>query len=219
MAKRHARLSLIFIVSIGLWACTLHGTRTDKIAAMDIPLNTGVNDPSFLTDMEKEIIVELNTVRVDPKRYTDFLKSLVGRSQWKQGLDEAILFIEKQEPLPPFKASKGLSLAARSLVNDGGQEGLTGHVGKDGKSMFDRMNIYGKWEGKAGEYLGYGYTEAEAVVARLAIEEGAAGKEGKAYLFDRDFLVVGVSCGPHKSYRIMCAIDFAHSYKENPDLP
>jgi hypothetical protein len=219
MAKRHARLSLIFIVGIGVWACTLGGMRTDKIAATDIPLNPGVNDPSFLTDMEKGIIKELNTVRVDPKGYTDFLKSLMGRSQWKQGLNEAILFIEKKEPLPPFKASKGLSLAARKLVNDGGQEGITGHVGMDGKSMFDRMNIYGKWEGKAGEYLGYGYSEAEAVVARLAIDEGAAGKEGKEYLFDRDFLVVGVSCGPHKSYRIMCAIDFAHSYKENPDLP
>jgi hypothetical protein len=202
----------------GIWACTLHGMRGEKTAAIDIPLNTGVTNTSFLTDMEKEIITELNTVRADPQKYSQFLKSLSGRSEWKQGLDEAILFIEKTEPLPPLKTSKGLSLAARNLVNDRGPEGLTGHTRKDGKSMFDRMNSYGRWEGKAGEYLGYGYTEAEAVVARMAIDEGAAGKERKEYLFDKDFLVVGVACGPHKSYRVMCAIDFATSYNERSDL-
>lgn len=215
MTKKHSKLILIFImIVVGIWSCTLHSAKSEKTTTNDIPLNTGVNNVYFLTNMEKEIVMELNVVRTGPKRYADFLKSLKGRPQWNQGLDETILFVEKKEPLPPFRISKGLSLAARNLLNDRGPEGLTGHVGKDGKSIFERMNTYGQWDGKAGEYLGYGYTEAEALVARMAIDEGSAVKDSQQYIFDRDFLVVGVACGPHKSYRIMCVIDFAGTYKE-----
>jgi len=77
------------------------------------------------------------------------------------------------------------------------------------------MNIYGHPEGKIGEYLGYGYTEGAALVARMAIDEGSSGREQETYIFNNNFLVAGVACGPHKSYRVMCVIDFANSYKEN----
>ena len=215
MTKNHLKLILFFIMIVmGIWSCSLHSAKSEKTATNDIPLNTGVNNVYFLTNMEKEIVMELNVVRADPKRYADFLKSLRGKSQWNQGLDETILFVEKKEPLPPFRISKGLSLAARNLLNDRGPEGLTGHVGKDGKSIFERMNTYGQWDGKAGEYLGYGYTDAEALVARMAIDEGSSVKDSKQYIFDRGFHIVGVACGPHKSYRIMCVIDFAGTYKE-----
>jgi hypothetical protein len=218
MIKKEFKLILILIFIMETCACTLHGMKIEKTTVSNVPLNTGVRDSSFLTDMEKEIIVELNTARTDPKRYADYLKGLRGRSQWTQGLEEAILLIDKKEPLPPLKASKGLSLAARDLVKDRGPKGLTGHTGRDDKSMFDRMNGYGQWEEKAGEFLSYGYRDAEAVVARIAIDESATGKDGKEYIFDKDFLVVGVACGPHETYRIMCAIDFARAYKEKPDI-
>lgn len=215
MTKEHSKLILIFImIAIGIWSCTLHGSKSEKNSVHNIPVNTGVKDASFLTDMEKEIIMELNAARTSPKQYSDFLKTLRGKPQWSQGLDEAVLFFEKKEPLQLLKASKGLSLSAHALVRDRGPEGLTGHIGKDGKSMDDRMNSYGQWEGKAGEYLGYGYTEGAALVARMAIDEGSAVKDNQQYIFDRDFHVVGVSCGPHKSYRIMCVIEFAATYKE-----
>jgi len=213
------KFSLLLIVITGLWACTLTSIRDGKPGGRDIPLNSGVRDASFLDDMEREIILELNAARTSPREYADFLRGLRGRAEWRQGLEDAILFVEREAPFPPLKASKGLSLAARELVRDRGPEGLTGHTGKDGRSMFDRMNNYGMWEDKAGEYLGYGYREAAALVARMAIEEASAGAEPKAYMFNRDFLVVGVACGPHKSYRVMCAVDFARVYREKPDLP
>lgn len=218
MTKRKLKLYLILIVIMGTWACALPVMRTTEIADSLIPLNTGVRDPSFLTNMEKEIVVELNAIRTDPGKYADFLKSLMGSPQWSEGLQETIRFVEKKEPLPPLRASKGLSLAARNLVDDLGPEGLTGHAGKDGKSMLERMNCCGQVEGKFGEYLGYGYLEGAALVTTMVMDESAARKEGKEYLFDKDFLVVGVACGPHKAYRNMCAINFARSYKEKPDL-
>jgi hypothetical protein len=205
---------LIFIVLMSVCSCA-HGMKTDKNALPVIPLNAGVSDSAFLTDLEKAIINKLNVVRSHPKQYAEFLKSLDGKSHWNKGLDEATVFIEKTNLLPPFKASRGLSRAAQILVNDRGPDGLTGHTLQDGTTMLDRMNTYGRLEGKAGEYLGYGYSEAEALVARIAIDEGAAGSEGNLYLFDNNFLIIGVACGPHKTRRTMCAIDFAHSFREN----
>lgn len=149
-----------------------------------------------------------------PKQYAQFLKSLRGSAQWSEGLEETILLVEKKEPMPAFRASKGLSLAARDLVNDRGPKGLTGHTGKDGKTMFERMNCCEQLEGRFGEYLGYGYLEGAALVAKMVIDEGGSNKEGQKYIFEKDFFVVGVSCGPHKSYRTMCVVDFASSYKE-----
>lgn len=214
MIKKLLKMVIIFIVIVSIWSCSLRDIRSERTAPGNMPVNTGVNDISFLTEMEKEIILELNAARTSPREYTDFLKTLSERPQWNKGLDEAIRFIEKKEPLPPLKASKGLSLSAHALVRDHGPEGLTGHMTKDGKSIHDRMIIYGQPEGRTGEYLGYGYTEGAALVAKMVIDEGSSGKEQEAYVFNNNFLVVGVACGPHKSYRIMCVIDFADSYKE-----
>lgn len=215
MRIKTLKLAIISLMIASIWSCSLHDIGSGKTATGTISINTGVKDASFLTEMEKEIILELNTARTSPKEYTDFLKTLSEKPQWSKGLDEAIRYIEKKEPLPPFKASKGLSLAAHTLVRDHGPEGLTGHISRDGKSFHDRMNIYGHPEGKIGEYLGYGYTEGAALVARMAIDEGSSGREQETYIFNNNFLVAGVACGPHKSYRVMCVIDFANSYKEN----
>ncbi len=207
---------LIISVIMLVWACSLPIVRTEYIPDSHIPLNIGVKDASFLTNMEKEIVVELNAIRTNPKQYVQFLKSLRGSPQWSEGLEETILFVEKKEPMPVFRVSKGLSLAARDLVNDRGPEGLTGHTGKDGKTMLERLNCCGQLEDRFGEYLGYGYLEGAALVAKMVIDEGSAGKEVQKYIFEKDFLVVGVACGPHKSYRTMCVVDFASSYKEYP---
>lgn len=214
MTVQYFKVFLILIVAAGIWACSVPLVVTEDIPDSRIPLNTGVRDASFLTNMEKEVIVELNAIRTNPRQYAEFLKSLRGSPQWSEGLEETILFVEKKEPLPAFRTSKGLSLAARNLVSDRGPEGLTGHRDKDGKSTLERMSCCGQPGGKFGEYLGYGYLEGAALVAKMAIDEGAAGKEGEKYIFERDFLVVGVACGPHKSYRTMCVVDFAGSYRE-----
>lgn len=66
---------LILLVLMGVWSCT-HGTKADKNSLPVIPLNGGVSDSAFLTELEKDVINELNVARSDPKQYAEFLKSL-----------------------------------------------------------------------------------------------------------------------------------------------
>lgn len=215
MTGNQLKLIPIILISFGLWACSLPVMRTGTVPESVIPLNEGTTAVPFLTNFERQVIVELNEARTNPLRYAEFLKGLRGSPQWSEGLDNAITLVETKEPLPPLRASRGLSLAARELLDDRGPEGLTGHRGKDGKSVLERMNAYGTVKGKFGEYLGYGYREGAALVSQMVIDEAGTGKEGQKYVFDRDLLVVGVACGPHRTYRTMCVVDFVQAYSEN----
>jgi uncharacterized protein YkwD len=229
-----SRIALVLMILMGLWACANIGKNTHDMAAYRLSLNAGVKDASFLTDMENELMVHLNDVRTSPERYADHLRDLKERPGWPArpedraqtqkeqataGLDDTILSLQNRDPPTPFRVSKGLSLAARDLVQDHGPKGLTGHRGSDGTSPFDRTDRYGRWEGKAVEILSYGYKEAEALVAAILTDKSPTGKEDRNSLFNKDYLIAGVSCGTHKTYGTMCAIIFAQTYEENEGHP
>ncbi len=234
MIGQVARIILLFLAVAGMWTCAAPLTKTVKTPSYDIPLNEGVTDSAFLTDTEREIVRQLNDLRTYPKAYADYLVSLrnkrggvmeqmsrggAEREQVMAGLDEAVQLLGRTERLPPFKVSRGLSLAAGDLVKDHGPRGLTGHKGSDGKSSLDRIKKYGSWEGQAGENVSYGYKDPEAVVVGMLIDGSMSGREQRKNLFNRNFVLIGVACGNHKVYGAMCVINFAQSYKENPSLP
>ena len=228
--NRITRTIFIPIVLASLSACAHFGGGTRFTAPSDLPLNAGVKDLSFLTDMEKEVLLYLNDVRTSPERYAAHLKEVGEKPGWParpestppetageegQGMDETILSLQNRQPLPPLKASKGLSLAARDLVQNLGPKGLTGHKASDGSTLFERMDRYGQWEGKTVEILTYGYSDAGALMDAMLADRSPSGREDREGLFNRSYLVAGVSCGPHKTYSTMCAIIFAQEYKEN----
>jgi uncharacterized protein YkwD len=226
-----SRTAIALIIALSLPACIDFGKNRQDIAPYIIPLNTGTRDVSFLTLMERETFMYLNDVRTSPERYADHLRDLEERPGWptrpeskppsarseeRTDMDETVLSLRNREPPPPFKVSKGLSFAARDLVQDLGPKGLTGHKGSDGSSPFERMNRYGQWEGKTVEILTYGYKEADELVTKMLSDRTPTGRADRESLFDKDYVIAGISCGTHKTYGTMCAIIFAQRYKENP---
>jgi uncharacterized protein YkwD len=97
---------------------------------------------AYLSPLEQDVVKELNLARTDPKRYGDFLSEMrpYFRGNYlarpgeairvtQEGLaavDEAISFLRSTAPLPALKASRGLSLAAKTHVKDQ-QSGAVGH--------------------------------------------------------------------------------------------
>ena len=196
----------------------------------DIPLNVGLTDSSFLSDVEKDVIRELNLVRTDPKGYLEKIKKY--RSYFKgnnvmipgeitlatsEGLgpvDELIRELEQAKALPALKASKGLSLAAKAHVADTGPRGVTGHTGSDGSDPFKRMNRFGTWQNTAGENISYGSKTGESIVIQLLVDDGVSSRGHRKNILNSKFQVVGVSVGPHSEYDVMCVHDYAGAYKE-----
>jgi uncharacterized protein YkwD len=187
----------------------------------------------FLSDLELEVIDELNEARTDPETYAQKIESfkrfyaghyiyIAGQTQIKtregvQAVNEAIEFLRSVEPVPPLKISRGLSLAAQDHMKDQGNTGLTGHRGSDNSTPGQRINRFGKWIGSFGENIEYGNFTASEIVMQLIIDDGVPDRSHRLNIFNENYTLVGVSCGPHHSFGSICVMNFAESYKENRD--
>lgn len=208
-----------------------------------ISLNTGTQTASgiqvsstsmsYLTDLEKAVVRELNAVRSNPQGYAKHIKArlkyyngnryeypgqtVLMTMEGASAAQECYEFLMKASPIDTLKPSKGMSLAARDHVEDQGPTGKTGHNGRDGSSPFDRIERYGKWLKIAGENIDYGNDNAREIVIALLIDDGVPSRGHRNNIFNPDFKVVGVACGYHAKYRAMCVMTFAGGFKRNAD--
>ncbi|MEM6403423.1 MAG: CAP domain-containing protein, partial [Cyanobacteria bacterium P01_D01_bin.116] len=128
---------------------------------------------NYLSQLEKEVIAEMNKVRANPQSYIPIMKEYKKRFNGKKvrlsnnryivtnegiaAVDEAIAFLSKQSPVRKLSPSRGMSLGARDHVKDQSRTGEEGHYGSDKSDPFTRINRYGTWQKIAGENIAYGF--------------------------------------------------------------
>lgn len=193
-------------------------------------LNTA-EDVNYLSDLEKEVILEVNMVRTNPKKYAEiyvepllqFYEGLYFRypgqipvvtAEGKSALLDCADALNEAEPVDVLKPSKGLTRAANDLTKDQSNSGKVGHTGGDGSNPFDRMKRYGSWEKTAAENVDYGNNSARWVVLSLLIDDGVPGRGHRKNLMNGLFSVIGVSFGSHPFYGNMCVMDLAGGFNE-----
>lgn len=123
-------------------------------------------------------------------------------------LEEAISFLEKVEPVSSLTPAEELSLSALDHVNDSGQKGLVGHYGSDGSSPVTRIQRYKKDVKLAGENIDYGWVDPREVVISLFVDDGISNRGHRKNLFHKDFIYIGVACGFHRDYPLICVQNF-----------
>ncbi len=184
----------------------------------------------YLTDSERQVIIEINMARTDPAEYArSFLVPL--RAYYRRtllqypgeiailthegirALDECINALQVTKPVPSLFPKEGLALAARDHVRDQATTGAAGHAGSDNSTPIDRISRYGKWDISAGENIDYGNGDARRIVTSLLIDDGVTSRGHRINLLNGAFKFVGVSVGAHDVYRYMCVMDFAGSYR------
>ncbi len=189
-------------------------------------------DASYLSDAEKDVILELNKVRSNPAAYAE--QYLVPRRQFYHGntysvpgridlmtnegvgaLDECIRVLTSSRPLPPLQPAYGLSQAAEDHVEDTGASGTVGHTGVDGSTMSGRVERYGDWNSLIGENISYGHADPREIVIQLIVDDGVASRGHRQNIMQPDFSVVGVAIGNHAGYGSMCVQDFAGGFEES----
>jgi len=188
-------------------------------------------DVPWLSDVEKDVILEMNKVRSDPGRYAedvlepmrdDFQGTLyappgaprIRTNEGVRALNDAVRALKSSPPRPPLLPSRGLSRAARDHAEDTGPAGALGHGGRDGSTMRSRIERYVDWDIFIGENISYGNADAAGIVSQLLIDDGVPSRGHRKNILNEVFAYVGVAVAPHGRFGTMCVQDFAGDVRE-----
>lgn len=194
----------------------------------DLSVLDKARDADYMDEIEKDIILEMNMARSNPKKYAEMYieprikkfngKTYGGNLLTFEGADvvkECVKFMNGHKFLPVLAPSKGLTRAAKDHADAQSLSGQTGHTGADGSDPFTRMERYGSYNGSAGENISYGSKTAREIVVTLLIDDGVKSRGHRKNIMSTEFTHTGVGfAGTHKAYGCECVLDFARSYKE-----
>lgn len=224
------------VAAAGLAVAVVQGCATSRPAAE--PRQQGgprvASDgvpPNCCDQLERDIIEELNRARTDPDKYATSLESdlrfyrgnLFRRPTDESALQtregtaaviEAVKTLRRMKPLAALRPSSALAMGARDHVRDQAPRGLMNHKGTDGTMAWDRVSRYGQWETKVSENMTFGPASGRDVIAALIIDDGIRDRGHRKNIFDSEIRIVGVSCAPHKTYRLMCDIVHAGGFTD-----
>lgn len=188
-------------------------------------------DANYLSEAEKDLILETNMVRYNPAMYAqqhmlwmeiyynDKLLAIPGKKTYqtnegKAAFLECIEALKKAEPAPILYPSRGMSRACKLLVLDQSSTGKTGHKGSGNTTPDDRMKRFGSFLGYFAENIHYGDTEPRFAIISLLIDDGVRNRGHRKTILSSDFNRIGVAMGDHKVYEGMCVINYATSFTE-----
>ncbi len=221
--RKHSAILLLFLL-MKFYVPTAVGNSWNLTE-----LNTA-SRADYLSDIEKEIILEINKLRSNPARYAEEYISPLAKHYDRRilyypgdqplitregvsALNECVRVLKKQEPLPLLHPSYGLTIAARDHVTDQSKTGRTGHSGSDKSNMRDRIERYGTWQVRIAENIAYGASTARQIVIYLLIDDGVPDRGHRKNFLNPDFKAVGVATGSHPKYGYMSVMDLAGGFK------
>lgn len=185
------------------------------------------------TALERVILQELNVARTQPDAYIRYLEHyrtlfkgktytqpgtnlLIRTEEGTAAIDEAIVVLCRQRPLPPLRWADGLARSGAELIRAQAKSSETGH-GSGRLTMAKRIQRHGRWTVAIGEAISYGPYVADRgrdVIAQLIVDDGVPSRGHRKTIYDQDYRLAGVSCGPHPTFEMACVIDFAGGFEE-----
>jgi len=185
--------------------------------------------------VEQEVCSWLNKARTNPRSLIPDMKELLTRFQGNSLIDlenntsietnegpeavyEALAYLKTLESLPSLRISKGLTQAARDHCYDIGPSGGASHTGTDGSSMADRIQKYGRWNRAISENISFTETSGKNIVLQFIIDDGNESRSHRKNIFNPDYAVVGVGCGYHSQFELICVVDLAGGYDDHLEM-
>jgi uncharacterized protein YkwD len=211
--------------------------KTEAVARTEVqPIAANAPALAFMSQLEKEIIQEMNLARTEPQKYAAFVEeykkyyegnrlTIPGRKKaiiTNDGLaavDEAVNFLRAQRPLPAFDIAKGVCSAAADHARDLAGKGIDGHRGSDGSTPNARVDRYGDWESSIGETIVYEVSTPRQIMIALLIDDGVPTRGHRRNIFDPNYKVTGISVSDPLAFGSKCVIDYVGGFKEKvPDI-
>jgi uncharacterized protein YkwD len=186
---------------------------------------------SFLSQLEREILEEMNLARTNPRQYAAYVeqyKTYYNGNQLKlpgrakaivtfdgiAAVDDAINFLKAATPQPSLVVNRGMCLAAKDHANDLALKGVSGHKGSDGSTPNARLERYGRWDGIVGENIVYDVSTAREIVIGLIIDDGTPNRGHRRNVFDPNHRVAGISVTDSPANGAKCVLDYAGGFQD-----
>jgi len=189
----------------------------------------GVALPAQAQSLEDAVLAEINFARTQPREYARDLRryrqSFEGRiiadergeRMTREGIrpvDEAIAFLERQQPLPALGHGAVLAIAAADHAMEQGAHGTRGHISTNGATPARRVVARGGGR-YVSETIAYGEDDPVAIVRSLIVDDGVPSRTHRIVLFMPYLRYAGVACGPHAAYDFLCVMDYSQTADGN----
>jgi hypothetical protein len=188
-------------------------------------------DVKYLTDEEKDVILEINKARHNPAKYVqDHMlwmgvfyegktlkipgKDPIITLEGKAAYNECIAVLKNAKAVAPLQPSRGMSKACKLLVYDQAVTGRIGHRGAGNTTSAERLNRFGKYYGTTTENIHYGDCEPRFIVISFLINDGSKNRTYRNNLLDPKSFLTGIAIGEHKIHQNMCVLNFTTKYIE-----
>ena len=179
---------------------------------------------------------ELNKLRQDPRSYIPYIEAQmkliknnnilkkndsnlqIQTIEGKSAYEEAILFLEEQEPVEPLTKEIKLSYAAQDLVKDIGERGVVSHQDKNGLYTSERIEKYCEWDFCANEVIEVSSKNPQDILVSFLVDDGLRDRPDRRALFQNIYNYVGIACGSHIEYEIVTVFVFAGGIRQKGTL-
>lgn len=179
-------------------------THTEA-TAWDLNAVNTASTAKYLSELEKDVLLEINKARTNPRAYAAlYLLPFVRSGNASAAMKECIIEMRDMKAVNALQPGKGLTLAAKEWVALQGPSEYTGH------DMNTDPRIRKHWSCRTwGENISYGYNDARKIIIQLLEDDGVSSRGHRKNILSRAYTHVGVGCGAHKKYNYMCVQDFA----------
>ena len=177
-------------------------------------------------DISKELLVEMNKIRQNPKSIVHELEKTIEILQKSKTLEkeqiicyeEAIFYQNRQKPLEKFILKSGLTKSALDHARDMGANDMKGHIGTDNSTLRDRVEKYGKWARKLAENIAYGGgKKGKEIQIQQLVDKHTPSRANRGNVFNEELNVCGIGVSPHKNFGSITVIDFAYDFSDKND--
>lgn len=194
------------------------------------------DDNMKFINIEEELYKLHNKIREDPQSFIEQLENSkkyykdnkvyypegeqpIQTYEGKEGVDETILYLKKQNQVKRLEKDDYIKKACEDHIKDIGERGMTSHIGSNGSTISDRLEKYCEWEGACGESLDFGFNKAENIIINLLVDDGVTNKAQRKNFFNENFEKIGIAVGSHKTYGICVCIGYAKYTRDKSESP
>jgi len=182
------------------------------------------NNNIVLDRIKKEVIIETNRIRTNPKAYIPILErylenfddyiltrpdknECIETQEGPRAYKEAIEFLKNQKPIKEIEfdeeASKVAEEYAKILSNSGEEDN-----GEDEHHIEERVDKYLEYDYAISENIDFGGSTGVEVIVNLLVDDGVKLRTHRENLFSNKFQYYGVAVVTHPEYDYCTVIDY-----------